>query len=302
MSVFEAKESSKKEEKDERTKLEKELFSQKKNAWEVLGEEKKLIFRFTEDYKEFLDNNRSEREIVSWTERLAKKNGFVSLENATASTKKIYAINHHKNILLLDMGNDKLSEGLRILGAHIDTLRLDFKLNPIYESDPFLMINLHYYGGIKKYQWLNVPLSLHGVVFNKKGEKVEISIGEKEDEPVFVISDLLPHIEGAEGREKLAKDIINGEMLDAIGATIPIDDKKVKEKIKATFLKALNDKYKIIEDDFASAELSLYPTIKARDVGIDAGMVGAPAHDDRVCSYIAVQSLFESKSSKTRLV
>ncbi len=289
-------------EKDERSKLEKELFSEHKSAWELLSEEKKSAMNYCDNYKEFVDNNKSEREIVSWTERLAKKNGFVSIEEATASTKKIYAINHHKNILLVEIGKDGLTKGTRFIGSHIDTLRLDLKLSPIYESEPFAMINLHYYGGIKKYHWLNVPLSMHGVVFNKKGEKVDVTLGEKEDEPVFVISDLLPHLEGVEGKEKAAKDIIKGEDLDAIGATIPIGDKKVKEKIKATFLKFFNDKYKITEDDFVSAELSLYPAIKARDVGVDAGLVGAPAHDDRVCSYTAVKALLESKSDKTRVV
>jgi len=288
-------------EKDERSKLEKELFSEKKSAWEALAEEKKSAMNYCEDYKEFLDANKSEREIVSWAERLAKKNGFISIEEATAGTKKIYATNHHKNILLIEIGKDGLTKGSRIIGSHVDTLRLDFKLNPIYESEPFAMINLHYYGGIKKYHWLNVPLSIHGVIFNKKGEKIDISIGEKEDEPVFVISDLLPHLEGAEGKEKAAKDIIKGEELDAIGATIPIEDKKVKEKIKATFLKFFNDKYKITEEDFVSAEVSLYPAIKARDVGVDCGLLGAPAHDDRVCAYTAIKSLLESKSDKTRI-
>jgi len=289
-------------EKDEKSKLEKELFCEIKSAWEVLSEEKKLAFRFCDDYKEFVDSNKTEREIVNWTERLAKKNGYVSIKDATAGTKKIYATNHCKNIALLDMGSGKLSDGLRIIGSHIDSLRLDLKPSPVYESDPFLMINLHYYGGIKKFHWLNVPLSMHGVIFNKNGEKINIEIGEKEDEPVFIITDLLPHLEGAEGREKAVKDIIKGEELDAIGASIPIDDKKVKEKIKATFLKALNDKYKIIEEDFISAEISLYPVVKARDIGIDAGIIGSPAHDDRVCSYIAIRSALEAKQTNPKLV
>lgn len=291
-----------KEEKDERSKLEKELFSEKKSAWELLSEEKRLANRMSDDYREFIDNNKSEREIVTYAERVAKKNGFVNIKDATSSTKKIYAINHAKNFLMIELGNDNLAGGMRILGSHIDSLRLDFKMSPIYESNPFLMINLHYYGGIKKYHWLNVPLSMHGVIFNKKGEKIDVTIGEKEDEPVFVISDLLPHLEGFEGREKLAKDIIKGEDMDAIGATIPIEDKKIKEKIKATFLKAMNDKYKITEDDFASAELSLYPAVRSREVGIDCGMIGAPAHDDRICSYLGMQAFLEGKTNKTKLL
>ncbi len=291
-----------KQEKDERSKIEKELFSEQKSAWEVLAEEKRLANRMSDDYREFIDNYKSEREIVTYAEKVAKKNGFVNIKEATSSTKKIYALNHAKNFLLIDLGNDNLAGGMRILGSHVDSLRLDFKMSPIYESTPFLMINLHYHGGIKKYHWLNVPLSMHGVIFNKKGEKIDVTIGEKEDEPVFVISDLLPHLEGVEGREKLVKDIIKGEDMDAIGATIPIEDKKVKEKIKATFLKAMNDKYKITENDFASAELSLYPAIKSREVGIDRGMIGSPAHDDRICSYLGLQSFLESKSTKPKLL
>ena len=287
---------------DEKSKLEKELFSDKKSAWELLAKEKKEAFKLSEDYKEFLDTNKNEREIVEWAEKIAKKNGFVDLENATTSTKKIFATNHSKNILLIELGNEKLSKGMRIIGSHIYSLRLDLKMSPIYEADPFLMINLHYYGGIKKYQWLDVPLAMHGVIFNKKGEKINVNIGEKDSEPVFVISDLLPHLEGSEGKEKPAKDIIKGEELDAIGATMPIEDKKVKEKIKATFLKAMNDKYKITEDDFASAELSLYPAMKARDVGIDSALVGAPAHDDRASSFLAVRSLLESKANNSKVV
>ncbi|MCX6741526.1 MAG: aminopeptidase, partial [Candidatus Parcubacteria bacterium] len=303
MSGIEAKEKeTKKAEKDEKSKLEKELFVEYKSAWEVMSEEKKLAYRMSDDYREFIDTYKSEREIVSWAEKVAKKNGFVPLSEATPTSKKIYATNHSKNFLMIELGSEKLASGARIIGSHIDTLRLDLKMSPAYETEPFMMLNLHYYGGIKKYQWLNVPLSMHGVVFNKKGEKIEITIGEKEDEPVFVITDLLPHLEGAEGREKLAKDIIKGEELDAIAASVPIEDKKVKEKIKATFLKAMNDKYKITEADFASAELSLYPAVKSREVGMDAGIIGAPAHDDIVCTYLALNSFLESKGTKTKIL
>jgi aspartyl aminopeptidase len=302
MSKLAVKEIKEKKEENEASKIEKELFIETKSAWEIMAEEKKLAFRMCEDYREFIDNNKTEREIVSWGERIAKKNGFVKLEDATAKDKKIYATNHAKNMLLIDLGSEKLSDGARIIGSHIDTLRLDLKMSPFYESDPFLMINLHYYGGIKKYHWLNVPLAIHGVVFNKKGEKIDITIGEKEDEPVFVISDLLPHLEGSEGREKLAKDIIKGEDMDAIGATIPIDDKKVKAKLKATFLKIMNSKYKITEHDFASAELSLYPVVKSRDVGLDGGMIGAPAHDDRICAYLGLMAFLESKTTKPKMM
>ncbi|OQA31222.1 MAG: putative aminopeptidase 1 [archaeon ADurb.Bin336] len=290
------------EQKNEKSKLEKELFYEQKSAWDELHEEKKQADKLSKEYREFLDNYKTEREIVEYAQKIAKKNGFVDIKDATPSTKKIYATNHSKNIVLIELTNSPLEEGMRIIGTHIDSLRLDLKMSPVYETNPFLMINLHYYGGIKKYHWLNTPLAMHGVVFNNKGEKIEITIGEKEDEPVFVISDLLPHLEGSEGREKLARDIIKGEELDAIGATIPIEDKKIKERIKATFLKIMNDKYKITERDFASAELSLYPAVKSREVGIDRGMIGAPAHDDRICSYLGLEALLKSDSKKAKLL
>ena len=290
------------EQKNEKSKLEKELFYEQKSAWDELHEEKKQADKLSNEYREFLDNYKTEREIVEYAQKIAKKNGFVDIKDATPSTKKIYATNHSKNIVLIELTNSPLEEGMRIIGTHIDSLRLDLKMSPVYETNPFLMINLHYYGGIKKYHWLNTPLAMHGVVFNNKGEKIEITIGEKEDEPVFVISDLLPHLEGSEGREKLARDIIKGEELDAIGATIPIEDKKIKERIKATFLKIMNDKYKITERDFASAELSLYPAVKSREVGIDRGMIGAPAHDDRICSYLGLEALLKSDSKKAKLL
>lgn len=290
-----------KEEKDEKSKLEKELFVDSKSAWETLAKEKKESFDLAKEYRRFIDNHKTEREITTAVEVMAKKAGYVSLKEASATTKKIYATNHNKNIVLIDLTNGELKEGTRIIGAHIDTLRLDFKLSPVYEADGFALINTHYYGGIKKYHWLNTPLSMHGVVFDKKGKRIDISLGEDEDEPVFVISDLLPHLEGSEGKEKQAKDIIKGEDMDAIAATIPIDDKKVKEKLKATFLKIMNDKYKITEHDFVSAEIGLYPQVKSRDVGIDAGLIGAPAHDDRVCSFIAVKSILESKKAKASI-
>ncbi|MDD3159519.1 MAG: aminopeptidase [Candidatus ainarchaeum sp.] len=270
------------------------LFLKKKSAYEIFNEKEiKEAFSISEDYKTFLDNNKSEREIVKYTENLAKKNGFISIEKATKKSNKIYAINHEKNIILVDLEKGKIEDGLRIIGSHIDSVRLDLKLNPIYESEPFAMINLRYYGGIKKYQWLNEPLALHGVIFDKNGNKKEITIGENIDEPVFVISDLLPHLEGKEYASKTALDIIQGEQLDAIGANMPINDKLLKEKIKGNFLKILNDKYKISEEDFVSADLSLYPAVKARDVGIDCSMIGAAAHDDRVCAYSAVKSIID---------
>ena len=285
------------EKKEEKGKYD-NLFLEQKSAWELLENQTKKAFELGEEYKDFLNNNKSEREIVTFVEKLVKKKGFVSIDKATKANKKIYAINHHKAIALIDLGKSNLSKGINILGSHIDSLRLDLKLNPFYESEPFAMIDLHYYGGIKKYHWLNVPLSMHGVIINKKGEKKEIVIGEDEKEPVFVISDLLPHLEGQDYANKKATDIITGEAMDALGASIPVDDKKTKEKIKANLLSILNKKYDVVEEDFVSADISLFPAFRARDVGIDAGMIGAPAHDDRSCSFLGVKAFLNSNSTK----
>ena len=280
---------------DKKGKYEK-LSHEPKSAWETLEKkDEKTVFAINEDYKKFLNENKTERQIVKTVEKIAIKKGFVNINKATKSSKKIYAINHEKNIALIDLTKGKLENGLRILGAHIDSLRLDLKLNPVYESEPFALVNLHYYGGLKKYHWLNLPLSLHGVVFDKDGKKTEIEFGEKESEPVLVITDLLPHLEGREYATKKATDIIKGEAMDAIGASRPVDDKNTKEKLKAQFLTVLNKKYGITEEDFVSADLSLYPANKARDVGVDSAMIGAPAHDDRVCSYFAVRAILDSK-------
>jgi aspartyl aminopeptidase len=288
--------------KEEKGKYDK-LFLEQKSAWAQMSKsEIKKAFDLSEEYKGFLNANKTERDIVEFVEKLAKKKGFVELKNATPKTRKIYAINHKKNILLFDLGKDGIEKGLRIIGSHVDAVRLDLKLNPIYEAEPFALINLHYYGGIKKYHWLNIPMTLNGVVIDKSGKEIKINIGNKENEPVFVISDLLPHLEGEEGRTKKATDIIKGEQMDAIGASIPVEDKKTKEKVKATFLDALNKKYGLTEADFITADLSLYPALKTRDVGIDSGMIGGPAHDDRVCSFLAVKSIFDSKSEKTKVV
>lgn len=288
--------------KENKTKKEskyKELFRKDKSAWELLTKEEiKTAFLMSEEYKKFRNEVKTERDSVEYFEKLAKKEGYVELSKANKTTQKIYATNHKKNILLINLGKSKLEEGLRIIGTHIDVLRLDLKLNPIYETEPFAMINLHYYGGIKKFHWLNLPMSLHGIIFDKNGKGIKISIGDKDDEPVFVISDLLPHLEDRGEEMKKMNQIIAGEAMDAIGASIPVEDKNTKEKVKAQFLKAINEKYGITETDFVSADLGLYPSLKQRDVGIDKGLIGGPAHDDRICSYLAIEAIIKSKNNK----
>ncbi len=277
------------------------LFLKQKNAWEQLDEkETKKVFEFGEEYKDFLNNNITERKIVEFVEKEAKKRGFVDIEKATKNSKKVYAKNFKKNIVLFDFGKGKMKDGFRLIGAHIDSLRLDLKIKPLYESEQFVMFNLHYYGGIKKYHWLNIPMTLQGVIINKEGKEIKVSIGANENEPVFTIPDLMPHLEGRE--EKKVSDIIKGEDLDAIAGSIPVKDKKTKEKIKANILSLLNKKYGIKEEDFVSADLGLYPATKARDVGLDRGIVGGAAHDDRAGSFTAIKAIFDAKSNLPKMV
>lgn len=285
-----------KNKKEEESPIEKKYYKKEKVGWEELSnKENEEIEKLSKNYRKFLDSYKIEREIVKGVEELAKKNGYVSIQQANKNTKKIYAINRDKNIVLIQHGKKPMEKGLRIIGTHIDVLKLDFKPNPVFQDGEYCMINLHYYGGIKNFHWMNVPLAIHGVIFDEKGKKTEIVIGENEEDPVFVITDLLPHL-GKDVDEKTAKDIIRGEQLDALAATIPIEDKKAKEKVKAKFFEAINKKYSITEEDFISAELCLVPAIKSREIGIDKSMIGAPAHDDRSCSYLAVEAVMQTKN------
>ena len=273
-----------------------------KNAWEVATEdEKNETFEFCEGYKRFLDKGKTEREFTYEVEKLAKENGFISLNEIKKSNKKltpgmkVYYVNRNKSVLLSMIGSKPMVEGINLLGAHIDAPRIDLKQNPLYEDTELVLLKTHYYGGIKKYQWVTIPLALHGVVIKKSGEAVNIVIGEDEGDPVFTITDLLPHL-AADQMQKKMTDGITGEGLNILFGSIPYKDEKVKNKVKLNILKLLNDKYGIVEEDFVSAELEIIPAFKAKDVGLDRSMIGAYGQDDRVCSYAALKALLDVQS------
>ena len=252
-------------------------------------------------YKEFLDNGKTERECVEQLVTCAKKDGFKDLASCKKikAGDKVYITKMNKAIALFIVGKDALENGMNILGAHIDSPRLDAKQNPLYEKDNITYLNTHYYGGIKKYQWTTIPLAIHGVVCKKDGSSVKVVIGEDAADPVFCISDILPHLAQDQMKDK-ASDFIKGEDLDLImGSTVPLDknapkeEKKDKEKSKKLVLNLLKEKYNIEEDDFESAELEVVPAGAARDMGLDRSFILAYGQDDRSCAFTSAAALFD---------
>lgn len=255
------------------------------------------------NYKNFLNNGKTERECAKQIIELAEKNGYKDL-NSVSSVKpgdKVYIQKMNKAVALFELGTEPLEKGLNVLGAHIDSPRLDIKQNPLYEKDFVVYLNTHYYGGIKKYQWVTMPLALHGVICTKDGKTVNICLGEDESEPVFVISDILPHLAQKQMKET-ASDFIPGENLDLIvGSENPVKDSKEKEAAKKNILKLLKEKYGIEEEDFGSAELEVVPAGKSRDLGLDRSLILAYGQDDRSCAFTSAQALFDSKAGKKTL-
>lgn len=255
------------------------------------------------NYKNFLNNGKTERECAKQIIELAEKNGYKDL-NSVSSVKpgdKVYIQKMNKAVALFELGTGPLEKGLNVLGAHIDSPRLDIKQNPLYEKDFVVYLNTHYYGGIKKYQWVTMPLALHGVICTKDGKTVNVCLGEDESEPVFVISDILPHLAQKQMKET-ASDFIPGENLDLIvGSEKPVKDSKEKEAAKKNILKLLKEKYGIEEEDFGSAELEVVPAGKSRDLGLDRSLILAYGQDDRSCAFTSAQALFDSKAGKKTL-
>ncbi len=271
-----------------------------KNIYKNCNQDKiNAINNFCEDYKDFISTGKTERLCVELALNQAKKNGYVSLDEVIKSKQKIkagdklYRINKNKNIILFNVGKKPLVEGLRVLGAHIDSPRLDVKQNPLYEKDEFALLDTHYYGGIKKYQWVTIPLAIHGVVCKKDGNTININIGEDESDPVVGISDLLIHLSGDQ-MQKPASKVIEGEDLDLTIGSIPLD-KEQKEAVKANVLKLLKDKYNFEEEDFLSSELEIVPAGKARDYGLDRSMIAGYGHDDRVCAFTSLKAVLDAK-------
>ncbi len=278
-----------------------ELSYKKKNVFEEADAEKiKAIYDYAEGYKSFLDGAKTEREATDLAIDMAKKNGYTEykLGDKISVGDKRYLNNQGKSVILFRIGeNDIEKDGIRILASHIDSPRLDLKQVPMYEDSGMGFLKTHYYGGVKKYQWTTIPLALHGVMVKSDGECVKVVIGENDDDPVFYINDLLPHLAQKQVTEPLAT-AISAETLNILIGGLPYDDKEVSDKIKLTALSILNEKYGVTEEDFISAELSLVPAFKARDIGFDRALIGAYGHDDRVCSYPALTALFASDESK----
>lgn len=248
---------------------------------------------FAEGYKAFLDNAKTEREATAVILEQAKANGFVEFEphKQYKAGEKVYCVNREKAIILAVIGKKPLTEGVKIAAAHIDSPRLDLKPNPLYESDELALFKTHYYGGIKKYQWVAIPLALHGVIVKADGTRVDVKIGEEEGEPKFVISDILPHLGAEQGKRTLSEGIA-GEELNVIVGSLPFKNDEGSELVKLNVLSLLNEKYGIKEADFLSAELEVVPAFKADDIGFDRGLIGSYGHDDRVCAYPAAMAAF----------
>jgi len=269
------------------------------NAWEVIDDdEKDQCFELCESYKSFLNVSKTERESANEILRLALDNGYESIDEYLSGAltlgkgSKIYAMNRDKSILLFHIGDRPIKDGIHIVGTHIDAPRIDLKPFPLYEDSNLAFFKTHYYGGIKKYQWTTTPLALHGVVINKKGEKINVVIGEDESDPVLIITDLLIHLAKDQNKKNLAEGI-SAEDLNVLVGQMPFGDDTIKEKVKFNVLYLLNQKYGLREEDFLTAEFELVPAGKARDLGFDRSMITAYAHDDRVCSYTGARAILD---------
>ena len=271
------------------------------NAWKKYTD-KKEIFDFCGAYKEFMSRCKTERECIAEMINMARKAGYRDLDEITAQGielkpgDKVYANNMGKTLAMYIVGQEPMEKGMRILGAHVDSPRLDLKQNPLYEDTELAMMDTHYYGGVKKYQWVTLPMALHGVVVKKDGEVVQVVIGEKEDDPVVGISDLLIHLSGKQ-MQKNAAEVVEGENLDVLVGSIPLTDEE-KEPVKAQILELLKEQYGIEEEDFLSAELEVVPAGPAKDYGLDRSMIMAYGHDDRVCAYPSFMAMLAQDKVK----
>ncbi len=275
--------------------LKKELCYKADNAGATLSDEEiAKADAFAEGYKKFLNEAKTEREATQVVLSQAKEKGFQEFVPGKKyeAGDKLYYVNRDKAIILAVIGKKGIDEGVKIAAAHIDSPRLDLKPNPLYESDEIALFKTHYYGGIKKYQWVAIPLALHGVIVKKDGTKVTVKIGEEESEPKFVISDILPHL-GAEQAKRTLSEGISGEELNVIVGSRPFKSDEGSELVKLNILKLLNEKYGIVESDFLSAELEVVPAFKADDIGFDRSLIGSYGHDDRVCAYPAAMAAFD---------
>ena len=279
----------------------------RENAWKKYDEAGlKEVFDYCEGYKKYISDCKTERECVSESIRIAETYGYRNLEDiiknkeTLKSGDKVYANNMGKGIALFLIGEEPMAAGCNILGAHVDSPRLDIKQNPLYEDKEFAMLDTHYYGGIKKYQWVTLPLALHGVVVKKDKTVIELNIGEDDNDPIVGISDLLVHL-SADQMSKKASNVIEGEDLNVTIGSMPLAGEE-KDAVKANILKLLKEKYDFEEDDFVSAEIEVVPAGKARDYGLDRSMVAGYGHDDRICAYTSMMAQLETESVKRTAV
>ena len=288
-------------EKTEKEILTEKLFNKKENGWNTkTEEERKIIFDYAKGYMDFMNKSKTEREIVQSSKKIAEANGFKDIKefDSLKAGDKVYYINREKSMYLAVIGEDNIENGINIIGAHADSPRLDLKPNPLYEDGGFAYFKTHYYGGIKKYQWTTIPLSLHGVIVKANGEKITINIGEDEDDPIFTITDLLPHL-AQEQMERKLKDGVSGEDLNLLIGSIPYS-REGAEQVKLNILNLLNQKYGITEVDFLSSELEIVPAMKCRSLGFDSSMVAGYGQDDKICVYTELTALVDMKKTPAR--
>ena len=284
--------------------LKEKLFNKKDNGWESLdSNQKEEVFDLSKRYMDFLNVAKTEREFIKHARKLANENGYKDIMefDTLKPGDKIYFVNREKSMYLAIIGEKSIEEGLHIIGSHVDSPRLDLKPNPLYEDTGLAYFKTHYYGGIKKYQWTTIPLSIHGVIVKANGEKIEVNIGEDEEDPIFTITDLLPHL-AQEQMEKKLKNGVDGEDLNLLIGSIPYSSSKISEKVKLNILNILNQKYGITEADLTSSEIELVPAFKARSLGFDGSMVAAYGQDDKVCAYTSLHAMMELENVKNTAV
>ena len=278
------------EEKTRGELLKKELFLERKHAGEQFSDvQMELADQFCEDYKTFLDESKTEREAVASAVAILEGEGYLPFDprHKYEAGEKLYYNNRGKALIFATIGRKPLSEGVKILVSHIDSPRLDLKPNPLYEDKEIALFKTHYYGGIKKYQWTAIPLALHGVICLKNGETITVKLGDSEEDPAFCVTE--------DQNSRPLKDGIKGEELNVLVGSLPFKDDKVSQKVKLNILNLLHEKYGIVEEDFLSADLTMVPAFRARDIGFDRSMIGAYGHDDKVCAYTSMRAALEVK-------
>ena len=283
--------------------LKEKLFNKKENGWKGKSQEdREKIFEYAKGYIDYMNKSKTEREIIESSKKIAEEHGFKDIkdyQNLVAGDK-VYYINHEKSMYLAIIGNKPLENGLNIIGSHADSPRLDLKPNPLYEDSEFAYFKTHYYGGIKKYQWTAIPLAIHGVIVKTNGEKIKICIGEDEKDPIFTITDLLPHL-AQDQMKKKASEVVEGEDLNLLIGSIPFDA-EIQEGVKLNILNILNEKYGITEADLLSSEIELVPAMKCRSMGLDNSMVAGYGQDDKICVYTSLTALMNIENPEKTAV